>query len=194
LLISSLPFEVPTDKFNEIANLAIPMLHNAVRAFVDKNPDLARTTMASEPRVNQVRDGLNADLVEWRQQGRLPLEALPPMITVARRSQRPFRPPEGTTHTQQFVRMGLQLLVRPRPRPPASACGRKLSGEPDEVNPHVRFDEGSGSPHSRSRPLSYSTGSTPRSETVRTRVRGTPGAHAASATRHEWPPCFIAVR
>jgi phosphate transport system protein len=88
LLISPLPFEVPTDKFNEIANLAIPMLHNAVRAFVDKNPDLARTTMASEPRVNQVRDSLNADLVEWRQQGRLPLEALPPMITVARRFER----------------------------------------------------------------------------------------------------------
>jgi len=88
LLISSLPFEVPTDKFNELANMAIPMLHNAVHAFVNKNPDLARATMASEPRVNQVRDSLNADLVEWRQQGRLPLEALPPMITVARRFER----------------------------------------------------------------------------------------------------------
>jgi hypothetical protein len=33
---------------------------------------------------------------------------------VGRRSQRPFRPPEGKTHTQQFRRMGLQLLVRPR--------------------------------------------------------------------------------
>ena len=88
LLISSLPFEVPTDKFNELANMAIPMLHNAVHAFVDRNPDLARATMACEPRVNQVRDSLNADLVEWRQQGRLPLEALPPMITVARRFER----------------------------------------------------------------------------------------------------------
>jgi RNA-directed DNA polymerase len=33
---------------------------------------------------------------------------------VGRRSQRPFRPPAGKTHTQQFLRMGLQLLVRPR--------------------------------------------------------------------------------
>jgi len=33
---------------------------------------------------------------------------------VGRRSQRPYRPPEGKTHTQQFRRMGLQLLVRPR--------------------------------------------------------------------------------
>ena len=88
LLISSLPFEVPNDKFNELANLAIPMLHNAVHAFVDKNPHLARATMASEPRVNQIRDSLNADLVEWRQQGQLPLEALPPLITVARRFER----------------------------------------------------------------------------------------------------------
>ncbi len=88
LVLSSLPFDVPTDKFSEIANMAIPMLHNALTAFIDKNPDLARTTMASEPRVNQVRDSLSADLVEWRQQGRLPLEALPPLITVARRFER----------------------------------------------------------------------------------------------------------
>jgi RNA-directed DNA polymerase len=33
---------------------------------------------------------------------------------VGRRSQRPFRPPEGKTYTQQFLQMGLQLLVRPR--------------------------------------------------------------------------------
>src|SRR2546425_12235779 len=88
LLINSLPFELSTDKFSEIANLAIPMLHNAVQAFVDKNPDLARTTMASEPRVNEIRDRINDDLVELRQQGRLPLEALPPLITVARRFER----------------------------------------------------------------------------------------------------------
>src|SRR5437879_12231929 len=64
------------------------MLHNGVQAFVDKNPDLARTTMASEPRVNEIRDRINDDLVELRQQGRLPLEALPPLITVARRFER----------------------------------------------------------------------------------------------------------
>jgi len=88
LLISSQPYEVPTEKFNEIANLAIPMLHNAVHAFVDKNADLARATMANEPRVNQVRDQLTSELVDWREQGRLPLEALTPLITVARRFER----------------------------------------------------------------------------------------------------------
>ncbi len=88
LLASALPYDVPTDKYAEIANLAIPMLHNAVRAFIENNADLARTTVASEPRVNQVRDAINAELVEFRENGRLPLEALTPMSTVARRFER----------------------------------------------------------------------------------------------------------
>ncbi len=88
VLMSHLPYEIPKDHFHEIANLAIPMLHNAVQAFVDKNPDLARTTMASEPRVNQVRDDLSDELMQWREEGRLPLEALPPLMTVARRFER----------------------------------------------------------------------------------------------------------
>jgi phosphate transport system protein len=88
LLLSSIDFDVPTDKYDEIVSLAVPMLHNAVRAFIDKNPDLARTTMAIEPRVNQIRDRIGADLVEWRQQALLPLEALTPMLTIARRYER----------------------------------------------------------------------------------------------------------
>ena len=88
LLLSSLKYEVPVDKFHQIANLAIPMLHNAVHAFVDRNTDLARTTIAIEPRVNQMRDSLNADLVDLREQGKLPLEALYPLTTIARRFER----------------------------------------------------------------------------------------------------------
>lgn len=88
LLGGSGPYDVPLDRYIEIASLAIPMLHNAMRAFLEKNADLARSTVASEPRVNQVRDSINAQLVEWRESGRLPLEALPPMITVARRFER----------------------------------------------------------------------------------------------------------
>ena len=88
LLLSSLKYDVPAEKFNELANLAIPMLHNAVHAFVDRNTDLARSTMAVEPRVNQIRDALTSDLLDWREQGRLPLEALNPLMTVARRFER----------------------------------------------------------------------------------------------------------
>jgi phosphate transport system protein len=88
LTLSALTLEVPLDQFSEMANLAIPMVHNAVRAFVDRNADLARTTMEVEPRVNEVRDSLSAQLVEWREQGLLPLEALPPLIDVTRRFER----------------------------------------------------------------------------------------------------------
>lgn len=88
LLLSALNYEVPAEKFHQLANLAIPMLHNAVHAFVDRNADLARTTMAVEPRVNQIRDNLNADLMELREQGKLPLEALNPLTTIARRFER----------------------------------------------------------------------------------------------------------
>ncbi|MBE3132738.1 MAG: phosphate signaling complex protein PhoU [Acidobacteria bacterium] len=88
LLIAGLPFEVPTDRFTEMANLAIPMLHDAVRAFVERNADLARATMGTERQVDQIRDSLSDELVEWRQQGILPLEALSPLIMVARRFER----------------------------------------------------------------------------------------------------------
>ncbi len=88
LSLSGLDFEAPLNGFSEMASLSVPMVHNAVRAFVEKNPDLARATMACEPRVNQVRDTLTAELVTWREQGRLPLEALPPLINIARRLER----------------------------------------------------------------------------------------------------------
>jgi phosphate transport system protein len=88
LILSSINYEVPTEKFNELANLAIPMVHNAVHAFVDRNTDLAHSTMAAEPRVNQIRDSLTSDLLDWREQGRIPIEALNPLITVARRFER----------------------------------------------------------------------------------------------------------
>jgi phosphate transport system protein len=114
LLMGSSPFEVPVEKFSEIANLAIPMLHNAVRAFVDKNPELARTTMASERRVNEVRDSLSDDLVEWRQEGRVPLEALPPLITVARRFERVSD--QATNICEEALYFATGEYVRHQPR------------------------------------------------------------------------------
>ncbi len=88
LLIDNVDFDVPMDRFSEMANLTIPMMHNAVRAFAERNADLARATIAVEPQVNEIRDSLTADLLAWREDGRLPLEALAPLITVARRFER----------------------------------------------------------------------------------------------------------
>jgi len=88
LLVSSMTIETPMNDFAELAALAVPMLRNAVRAFAGNDGDLARATMQTEPRVNQIRDRLIAGLIDWRVDGRLPLEALTPLITVARRFER----------------------------------------------------------------------------------------------------------
>src|SRR5687768_10139394 len=51
--IQSQPFYV---RCIEIANLSIPMLHDAVQAFVDQNAELARSTMDIEDKVDTVRN------------------------------------------------------------------------------------------------------------------------------------------
>lgn len=84
----TLPEKFPRDKFAEIARMSIPMVRDAVQAFVDRNADLARTTMAREGETDKLRNDINAALVELRQQGHLPLEALGPLMTIARRFER----------------------------------------------------------------------------------------------------------
>ena len=88
LQIRSIDMEFPTELFTAVAHESIPMLHDAILAFVDKDVELAHATLAKEPYVRQLRDALTTDLVEWRQQGRIPLEALSPLATIARRFER----------------------------------------------------------------------------------------------------------
>jgi phosphate transport system protein len=83
--IQSQPFYV---RYIEIANLSIPMLHDAVQAFVDQNPDLARSTMDIEEKVDVIRNEINAELLRAEQEGKIPLEALTPLMTIARRFER----------------------------------------------------------------------------------------------------------
>ena len=81
----SQPFYV---RYIEIANLSIPMLRDAVQAFVDQNAELARTTMEIEEKVDVVRNEINAELLRAREAGTIPLEALTPLMTIARRFER----------------------------------------------------------------------------------------------------------
>ena len=87
LRISSLDQPSPA-RFVEIANLSIPMLHDAVRAFVDQDAELARRTVEVEERTDAARREIDAELVQLRQEGKLPLEALTPLMTIARRFER----------------------------------------------------------------------------------------------------------
>jgi phosphate transport system protein len=75
-------------RFEEIANFAIPMLHDAVRAFTDQNAELARNTMVVEEKVDELRNRINSELLTLRQENRIPLESLTPLMTIARRFER----------------------------------------------------------------------------------------------------------
>lgn len=88
LTLSSMELDIPMDGFVTLANHAIPMLHNAVRAFVEGNADLARATKANERTVRLLRDALASDMLTWRHEGRIPEEALGLLTTIARRFER----------------------------------------------------------------------------------------------------------
>lgn len=114
LQLSSMEFNIPLERFSELANQAIPMLHNAVRAFMDRNPDLARATMANEPHVRRIRDALSAEMVEWRHQDKVPLEALSPLVTVARRYERVMEQAMNICEEALYSATGEYVKHKPR--------------------------------------------------------------------------------
>ncbi len=88
LKLGELPPEVPKDRFVEIADLSITMLHDAIQAFLQQDAEMARTTMAVEETVDAMKSSLNTDVVELYREDRLAFEALRPLTTVARRLER----------------------------------------------------------------------------------------------------------
>jgi phosphate transport system protein len=79
---------LPLDRLEQVLNLAVPMLHDAIQAFVNQDAELARKTIASDEAVDLLRDKLAKDLTSAYKEGRLPFEALNPLIMVARRLER----------------------------------------------------------------------------------------------------------
>ena len=88
LKLSALPGEIPRARFEEIAARTIPMLRDAVRAFTEEDPELARRTMVIEDEVDGMKATINAELFQLRQEDKLPLTALTPLMTIARRFER----------------------------------------------------------------------------------------------------------
>jgi arsenate reductase len=64
------------------------MLHDSIQSFVDQDPKLANQTIASDEAVDLFRDKLTADVMQAFRDGRLPFEALYPLISVIRRLER----------------------------------------------------------------------------------------------------------
>ena len=88
LLLGSSETAVPYELFTEIGELAISMLHNAVRAFVDQDASLAKRTIEVEDQVDMLRHKAGAELVRMRGADQIALEALNPLMNIVNRFER----------------------------------------------------------------------------------------------------------
>lgn len=88
LKLSDIEFELPVARFEQIAGLAIPMLRDAARAFITENAELAQQTMRVEEEVDALKSAINAELFQLVKEGKLPMQALTPLMTIARRFER----------------------------------------------------------------------------------------------------------
>lgn len=85
LKLLDLPEPFPIDRFQEIANLSIPMLHEATQAFLNQDVELARKTIGIEQAVDLLKSKLNNELIALFREGKLPFEALNPLVMINRR-------------------------------------------------------------------------------------------------------------
>jgi phosphate transport system protein len=88
LVLCSLEVTVPYQRFEEIANKAIPMVSAAVEAFVEQAPEKARLAMQAEEVVDRLRHQLGVVLVKMPQSNELPVKALSPLLTIMNRLER----------------------------------------------------------------------------------------------------------
>ena len=88
LRLSRIDAPLPLDRLKQIADLAEPMLHDAIRSFVDQDAELASRTIETDEAVDLLRDKLASDVTQEFREGRLPFEALYPLINVIRRLER----------------------------------------------------------------------------------------------------------
>lgn len=88
LKIAGMNAEIPVERFQQIGGLSIPMLRDSVKAFLTGDAALARNVLLREEEVDALRSVINNELFKLRQEERIPLEALTPLMTIARRFER----------------------------------------------------------------------------------------------------------
>jgi phosphate transport system protein len=79
---------LPIERLNQIAKRAVPMLRDAISAFVAQNAELARRTIESDDAVDLLRDELTQEITTTYKDGGLPFEAFSPLVQVIRRLER----------------------------------------------------------------------------------------------------------
>jgi phosphate transport system protein len=88
LRLTTVEAPLPLERLQEIVDLATPMLHDAVRAFLAQDPALARRTIETDEAVDLLRDKLTTEVTQAYRRGELPFDALLPLVMVARRLER----------------------------------------------------------------------------------------------------------
>jgi phosphate transport system protein len=76
------------ERIVEMADIAIPMLHDSVEAFIAKDVDSAKRVIVVEPAVDNLLGKLNAELIEALRAQRIVPEMMEPLINIGRRFER----------------------------------------------------------------------------------------------------------
>lgn len=84
LKLTSMNVDIPAERFAEIANISIPMLHEAVHAFVNQDAALARAAAEKEEWVDVLKSKLNADLMKLDRENQISFEAVNALMMIAR--------------------------------------------------------------------------------------------------------------
>ena len=82
------PPEQPKQWIIEMADRAIPMLHQAVEAFIKQDAELARKAMEGEPAVDALKRKFNREIVSLVREQQIPPEGIAPLMTIGRRFER----------------------------------------------------------------------------------------------------------
>jgi phosphate transport system protein len=88
LKLEELGVPVPVERLQAIADLSIPMLRDAIEAFLRQDADLARETIETEETVDMVKSNQNRDWVRLFREQKLPFEAVNPLMMISRRFER----------------------------------------------------------------------------------------------------------
>ena len=88
LVVNSLNLDLDYSDFVAISETSISMLKSSIQAFLKQDADLAKRTMLAQREANRVRDKINDDLFQLRADKKIPITALTPLQTIARRLER----------------------------------------------------------------------------------------------------------
>ncbi len=80
--------DLPTTRYEEMADLTVQMLRDAIEAYTRQDEELARRTIAAEDAAHDMKRRLNRDLVKMFRDQRLPFEVLDALMMITRRFER----------------------------------------------------------------------------------------------------------